>query len=128
MLHRVVAEVFGEQFERDWSPDPKVARFHQVRLSTAERSVGLRATYEWCDITFLDLGFGTTAFDHDHDVEPKEDELRQLALLGLAYLRGEGRVTQERGWFRTRPVLRLEVDGHPHSFGRGLLGWTWSRG
>ena len=44
--------------------------------------------------------------------------LRALALVLRAYLRGEERVEDRRGWFRSQPVLMIVVDDHEWELGR----------
>jgi hypothetical protein len=51
--------------------------------------------------------------DEDDEEQYKEEELRRICLVMLAYLRGEGRIEQRRRLFRrgTVPVLIIDVDG-----------------
>lgn len=120
MLQRVVGEVFGPDVDVTYSTDAKSPHVHRAELAACDsgRRVGLRASYGWFDITMLDLGFSATVFDEDDEERDKEAALRALALVARAYLDGAGDVIQERGFLRSRPVLRIVVDGQEWELGR----------
>ena len=119
LLRQVVAEVFDADTDVAYSTEPKAAHVHRVRLTDASgtRHAGLRASYEWFDATVFDLGVSTTLYEYDDEAE-KHAALNALALVVLAYLRGEGRIEHRRGVIRTHPVLRIQVDEHEWELGR----------
>lgn len=120
MLQRVVGEVFGPDANVTYSADPKSPQVHRAELAAGDsaRRVGLRASYWWSDVTMLDLGVSATVFDEDDEEPEKEVALRALALVARAYLDGAGDLVQKRGIFRSRPVLRIVVDGQEWELGR----------
>lgn len=125
MLHRVVAEVFDENFAVTDVNSSNASWLHGVHVSTRfgkDRTAIIRASYEWMDALVPELNVQTILFDYD-DVEPeKEAELRRLCLVMRAYLQGEGHVEQRRRQFRrgTVPVLTIEMDGLEWRLGRHL--------
>lgn len=120
MLQKVVADVFGSDVDVTYSADPKSPSVHRAELAAGDsgRRVGLRASYLWFDVTMLDLGVSATVFDEDDEGPDKEAALRALALVARAYLDGAGELTQKRGIFRSRPVLRIVVDDQEWELGR----------
>jgi len=122
MLRRVVHDVFDRDIDAVWDTEPRAPHIHRVTL-TAERggdrrAVGLRAaTTGFFDLTVLDLGVSTGFVEYD-DETCMEALLRQLALVGDAYLRGGGSVEHRRGIVRTRPFLTITVSGNPWVLGR----------
>jgi hypothetical protein len=114
LLRRVVDEVFDADVDATYSTEPNDSHMHRVQLTTADgqRHAGLRASYEWFDADIFDLGVSTFLLDYDDEEADKEAVLRELALVVRAYLRGEGRVEQRRGLFRSHVVLKIVVDGH----------------
>ncbi|KRC65988.1 hypothetical protein ASE12_15225 [Aeromicrobium sp. Root236] len=127
MLHRVVSDVFGASVEVDYSDHPKaVGHIFRARLTSSEdstRTAGLRASHEWSDAVIFDLDTGVnvsaTLFEYDDDAS-KEDNLRALALVLRAYLRGEGRVEHRPSMFRRRPRPRyvVTIDGREWRLGK----------
>lgn len=124
LLRRVVAEVFDADVELEFSTEPKSPGVRRVRLTAADgrRHAGLRASYEWFEATVFDIGGSATLYDYNDDEGDKEGALRALALVVRAYLRGEGRVEERRGWFRSQRVLTIVVDDREWELGR-----RWSR-
>jgi hypothetical protein len=123
MLHRVVAEVFGENFTVAEVSSSEDAWLHGVHLSGSfdnDRTVNIRASYEWMDAFIPALNVQATIFDYDDVESEKETELRRLCLVMRAYLQGEGHIEQRRRLFRrgTNPVLKIEVDGLEWRLGR----------
>ena len=120
LLRRVVVDVFDPDVEAVWSIEPKSPHVHRVRLTSAdgERHAGLRASYEWFDVTVFDLGVSHGSYDYDDDEEAKAAELRPLARIARAYLRGDGHIKYRRGLLRQRPVLVLRVDDVEWELGR----------
>jgi hypothetical protein len=115
MLHRVVAEVFDENFAVANVSSSDDARLHGVHVSNRsdnERTAVIRASYTWMDALVPELNVQTILFDEDDEEAEKEAELRRLCLVMRAYLQGEGRVEQRRRLFRrgTVPILYIEVD------------------
>lgn len=117
MLHRVVAEVFDQDFTVEDATSSDDASRLAVRVISRleqDRTAIIRASSAWMDAFIPELNVQTSVLDED-DVEQeqeKEDELRRLCLIARAYLRGEGRIEQKRRLFRrgTVPVLRVEVN------------------
>ena len=120
LLRRVVAAVFDADVDATYSTEPTDPHMHRVRLTSADgqRHAGLRASYEWFDADIFDLGVSTFLLDYDDEEDGKEAVLRALALVVLAYLRGEGRVEHRRGLLRSRPVLRIVVVNREWELGR----------
>lgn len=120
MLQRVVGEVFGPDTDVTYSADPKSPHVHRAELAARDsgRRVGLTASYWWFDVTMLDLGVSAIVFDEDDAERDKEAALRALALVARAYLEGAGDVIQKRGILRSRPLLRIVVDGQEWELGR----------
>ncbi|HSE46692.1 MAG TPA: hypothetical protein VLA89_15320 [Gemmatimonadales bacterium] len=120
MLKRVVTEVLGDDCAPTYFSDPTYQQDHRVRLRCANaepRCAGLRATYEWFEVSIFDLGVSATLFDYGDDESEKEAILRELALVARAYLDGAGRVYQKRG-LRSHPVLTITVNGREWKLGR----------
>lgn len=123
MLHRVVAEVFDENFAVAKVGSSDDSWLHGVQVSNRSdkgRAAIIRASYEWIDAFIPELNVRTILFDYD-DVEPeKEAELRRLCLVIRAYLQGEGHIEERRRLFRRGTVssLRIEVDGLEWLLGR----------
>lgn len=122
LLHRVVDAVFDADVRVTYSRTGQ--QVHRARLvdPTGARHAGLEASFWWFGATVFDLDVSTTLFDEDDEEQPKEAALQALALMLRAYLRGEGRVENRRGLLRSRPVLRVSVDGHEWE-----LGHRWSK-
>ena len=118
LLRRVVADVFDDDVKAIYSADPKSRHVHRVRLSSESEGQRHAASYWWFEATIFDLAVSTFLVDEDDDEEDKEAALRDLALVVRACLRGEGRVEESRGLFRSRPVLTIEVDGREWELGR----------
>jgi len=123
MLHRVIAEVFDENFVITDVRSKEEAWLHGVRVSSRfdkDRTAIIRASYEWMDAFIPELTVQTTLFDYDDVESEKEAELQRLCLVMRAYLLGEGRIEERRRLFRrgTVPVLRIEVDGLEWCLGR----------
>ncbi len=123
MLRQVVLDVFDDRVEVVWDRQPGAPYVHRARLSAehaaGRRAVGLSAASEWVDITILDLDVSATLFEYD-DESYMEAILRELALVAAAYLRGEGLVEQKRGILRTRPILKIIVNGNEWILGRRM--------
>ena len=123
MLHRVVAEVFDQNFtvEDETSDDDPLHHTVRVisRLSQGRMAI-IRASNVWMDAFIPELNVQTSVLDEDDVEQDKEDELRRLCLVMRAYLQGEGRIQQRRRLFRrgTVPVLILEADGQEWRLGR----------
>ena len=123
MLHRVVAEVFGENFTVADVSSGDDSWLHGVHVSSrfdTDRTAIIRASYEWMDAFIPELNVQTALFDYD-DVEPeKEAELRRLCIVMRACLQGEGHVEKRRRLFRrgTVAILSIEVDGLEWRLGR----------
>lgn len=123
MLHRVVAEVFDENFavtDFGYSDDPGL---HGVEVSSnlvEGRTAVIRAKYEWADAFIPELNVQANIFDYDDMEEEKAAELRRLCHVMRAYLQGEGEIEKRRRLFRrgTNSVLRIEVDGLEWRLGR----------
>jgi hypothetical protein len=123
MLHRVVDEVFDQNFTVEDTTSNDDAWIHAVRVICRlepDRTAVIRATYEWMDVLIPELKVQTTVFDYDDVEQEKEDELRRLCLVMRAYLQGEARIEQRRRLFRrgTTPVVSIEVDGLEWRLGR----------
>jgi hypothetical protein len=89
----------------------------QRRTRAGRRAVGLSAASGRVDITILDLDVSATLLEYD-DESYMQAILRELALVADAYLRGEGLVQQKRGILRTRPALKIIVNGNEWILGR----------
>ena len=100
----MVAAVFDAyaDVEVTCSTEPKSPGVHRARLSAVdgERSAGLRVSYEVFGATVSYLGGSAVLYGYD-DEEDREAVLRSLALVVRAHLRGEGRVENRHGWFRS---------------------------
>lgn len=120
MLQRVVGEVFGPDMDVTYSADAKSPHVHRAEVASrgSNRRVGLRASYGWFDVTMLDLSLSATVFDDGDEERDKEAALRALARVARAYLDGAGDVIQKRGILRSRPALRIVVDGQEWELGR----------
>jgi hypothetical protein len=123
MLHRVVAEVFDENFavaKVSSSDNSWLHGVHVSNRSNKDRTAVIRASYGWMDALVPELNVQTILFDEDDEEAEKEAELRRLCLVMRAYLQGEGRVEQRRRLFRrgTVPILYIEVDGLEWRLGR----------
>lgn len=117
MLHRVAAEVFDENFTVGEAPSGDYPSSYAVRvISHIEpgRTAIIRASYVWMDAFIPELNVQASSTpDEDDEEQYKEEELRRICLVMLAYLRGDGRIEQRRRLFRrgTLPVLIIDVDG-----------------
>jgi hypothetical protein len=123
MLHRVVAEMFDEDFtveDATSSEDPSRPAVLVASRLGQDRTAIIRASNVWMDAFIPELNVQTSVLDEDDVEQEKEDEIRRLCLVMRAYLRGEGRIEQRRRLFRrgTVPVLSIEVDGHTWRLGR----------
>jgi hypothetical protein len=127
MLHRVVTEVFDQNFTVEDATSGDDSLRHAVRVISRldqDRTAIIRASYVWMDAFIPELNVQTSVLDEDDVEQDKEDELRGLCLVMRAYLRGEGRIEQRRRLFRggTVPVVIVEVDAHEWRLGRNH--WT----
>ncbi len=124
MLHRVVAEMFDENFtveDTTAGDDPSRPAVRVISHLEEGRTAIIRASYVWMEAFIPELNVRASSSPDEDDVEQdKEDELRGICLVMRAYLRGEGRIEQRRRWFRrgTVPVLIIDVDGHQWRLGR----------
>lgn len=123
MLHRVVAEVFDENFTVADVSSSDDSWLHGVHVSSRydkDRTAIIRASYEWMDAFIPELNVQTSLFDYDDVEQEKEAELRRLCLVMHAYLQGEGHVETRRRLFRrsTVSILSIEVDGLEWRLGR----------
>lgn len=120
LLRRVVADVLDGEADATYSRHGRghdhSAEVHS-RNGTQRRAV-LLATYEWSTASFPDLGVGVILFEYDDDEHEKETQLRDLALLARAFLRGEGRVEYTRGLLGKRPLLTIESNDQVWRIGR----------
>ncbi|MFF2318353.1 hypothetical protein ACFVTE_19065 [Arthrobacter sp. NPDC058097] len=115
MLHRVVDQVFDENFTVSEVSSKVDSWLHGVHVSRVDKNriAIIRASYEWIDAFVPELNVQATLFDYD-DVElEKEADLRRVCRVMRAYLEGNGHVEERRRLFRrgTTSVLRIEVDG-----------------
>lgn len=127
MLHRVVGEVFDQDFAVEDATsidDPSRHAVRVIRRLDRDRTAIIRASSVWMDAFVPELNVQASVLDEDDVEQEKEDELRRLCLVMRAYLRGEGRIEQRRRLFRrgTIPVLSVEVDGQEWRLGRNH--WT----
>lgn len=126
LLHRVVRDVFGETTDVTYRRESR--HWHHATLAadhgTQRRSARLRAGYYVFLFEVPGLGVSTFRVEEDEDEGAKMAALREVAFVARAYLNGEGHVEQRRGLIRTRPVLKLTVDGCDWELRRPL----WSRG
>lgn len=124
MLHRVVTEVFDQNFtveDATSGDDPLRPAVRVISRLEQDRTAIIRASYVWMDAFIPELNVQAAGIPDEDDVEQeKEDELRRICLVMRAYLRGEGRIEQRRRLFRrgTVPVVIVEVDGHEWRLGR----------
>lgn len=118
VLHRVIDDVFDPSTvtkEEDGSDAPHA---HRVLLSTRpsvdgqQRNASLVASYEWFQAHILDLDVHAMTFAYDDDEAEKENEIRDLAHLVGAYLRGEGTMTYRPSLIRRRPVPTLTIEAN----------------
>lgn len=123
MLHRVVADVFDQNFtvedltSSDESLRPAVRVIGQREQ---ERTAIIRATYEWMDAFIPELHVQTIVFDYDDVEQEKADLLRNLCRVMRAYLQGEARIEHRRRPLRpgTVPVMSVKLDGREWRLGR----------
>ncbi|AUI52651.1 hypothetical protein [Arthrobacter crystallopoietes] len=123
MLHRVVAEVYDENFTVTDAGSSDDSWLHGVHVSSQlnpDHTAIIRASYEWMDAFIPELNVQATVFDYDDVEQEKESELRRLCLVMRAYLQGKARVERRRRLFRpgTAPIVRIEVDGLEWRLGR----------
>lgn len=123
MLHRVVAEVFDENFTIEDATSTDDPSRHAVRVARRldqDRTAIVRATYEWMDAFIPELNVQTTVFDYDDVEKDKADDLRRLCLVMHSYLQGHARIEQRRRLFRrgTATVVCVELDGLEWRLGR----------
>ncbi len=124
MLHRIVAEVFDENFTVEETTSSKTPWIHAVRVSNPaipERTTIICATYEWMEAFIPELKVMGIIFEYDDIEEEKENALRPLCIAMRMYLDGEGRIVQKRRLFRrgTVPALYLDIDGAEWRLGPG---------
>ncbi len=122
MLRRVVLDVFDEGIDVTFEAQPNAPHIKRARLGAESgadrRTAGLRAASTgFFDVTIFDLGVSATLIEYD-DESYMEAILRELALVADAYMRGGGHIEQQRGLFRTTPVLTLTVKGKEWTLGR----------
>jgi hypothetical protein len=122
MLRRVVHDVLDDGVDVAFDAEPNAPHVRRATLGYGtgpnRRTAGLSASDTgWFDVTIFELGVSATLFEYD-DATYMEAILRELALVALAYLRGEGRVEQKRGLLRSRPMLVITVDGKEWILGR----------
>lgn len=123
MLDRVVSEVFGDSYQSELIPNDKDPWIHMYLISSLgenQRSVRIRATYEWFEAVVPDLDVGSMLFEYDDVESEKAKELTRLCDAMKHYLDGEGQVTQRKTLIRRRleNVLTLNVDGREWVLGR----------
>ncbi|WP_040320055.1 hypothetical protein [Aeromicrobium marinum] len=123
MLRRVLAEVFGDNIEVEYSYDPK-SMGHRALLTSVDdkpTQLGFHVTHDWCSVWILDLepDVSMTDFDYDYEEEPKAANLRALARVLHAYVNGEGRIEYRPTLIRRRlqPHFVVEIDGGVWSLG-----------
>jgi hypothetical protein len=127
MLHRVVAEVFDQDFAVEDATSLDDPSRHAVRVISRieqDRTAIIRASSVWMDAFVPELNVQTSVLDEGDVEQEKEDELRRLCLVMRAHLRGGGRIEQRRRLFRrgTDLVLSVQVDGQEWRLGRNH--WT----
>ncbi|MBD8063425.1 hypothetical protein [Oceanitalea stevensii] len=116
VLHRVVDEVFDDSVFVHEYDDHDAPDAYRVRVTSRavpyiqERDGCLVASYEWFQAHIPDLDVGNIRFNYDDDEREKEADLRDLALLVRAYLRGAGEVTYRPSLIRRRPIPTLTVE------------------
>ncbi|MGJ3403792.1 hypothetical protein AAZQ98_09655 [Glutamicibacter sp. Je.9.36] len=123
MLHRVVAEVFDQNYaveDATSSRDPSRPAVRVISRLAPKRTAIIRASYVWIDAFVPELNVQTSVLDEGEVESEQADELRRLCLVMHAYLRGEGRIVQRRRLLGrgTSPVLKIELDGHQWILGR----------
>lgn len=123
LLDRVVADVFGDEYTIESVSRDEYPWNHAyliVAQGKPQRSVQVRATYEWFDVWIPELDVGTIMFDYDDEESEKELALRWLCEAMDHYLSGGGIVTQRKTLIlrRTENVLQLDVNGHEWTLGR----------
>lgn len=112
MLERVVDDVFGDDFRVDYTADPKTSHIHRADITVPNgRTIRIRATYEWNDLTIREPPVGAISFEYEDDEDAKSADLRELAVVGRAYLRGEALIETRRGLLRSRPVVTIVASG-----------------
>ena len=123
MLQRVVRDVLGEDTVVEYSRDDYIHRAAITSVDGQTTSLRLRASCEWFDARIDQLDIGAVLFDYGDDESEKEDELRNLALLLRAYVRGEGRVEYRRTRIlrRERPNFIANVGGYNWRVGRNTF-------
>jgi hypothetical protein len=122
MLRRVVDDVSEGNVEVVFDSEAGRPHIRRAKLASGSgphrRTVGLSASSTgWFAITIFDLNVSATLFEYD-DAAYMEAILRDLTLVALAYVRGEGRVEMKRGLLRTRPVLAITAGGNEWTLGR----------
>lgn len=122
MLLRVVHDVLDEGVHVTFDAQPNAPHVRRATLGYGtgphRRTAGLSASDTgWFGVTIFELSVSATLFEYD-DASYMEAILRELARVALAYLRREGRVEQQRGLLRTRPMLVITVDGKEWTLGR----------
>jgi hypothetical protein len=123
MLHRVVAEVFDQNFTvEDFTSSDESLRpaVHVISRHEQERTAIIRATYEWMDAFIPELNVQTIVFDYDDVEQEKADLPRQLCRVIRAYLQGEARIEHRRRLLRpgTVPAVSVMLDGLEWRLGR----------
>lgn len=105
-------DVFGADFRVEHSVDPKHPHIHRADVAATDgRTIRIRATYEWNDVTIGEPVVGAISFEYDDDEEAKSAALRELAVVGRTYLRGEALVETRRRLFRRRPTVAIRANG-----------------
>lgn len=114
MLHRVVDDVFNEQFavvDIISEADPWLHSVHVSGRFGNDRTARIRASYEWANVFIPELDVGAILFEYDDVEEEKEAELRKLCLLIRAYLQGQGHIEKRRRLFRRDELSVLMISG-----------------
>jgi hypothetical protein len=120
----VVGQVFGNTANVEFFSDPKYAHDWWASVSPegdGSREIRIRATYEWFSAQIPAHDVGTIVFEYDDDESAKEQALRELALVMLAYMQGDGSVGFERTRIRRRrrPFVAIDRDGKRWVLGPG---------
>ena len=93
MLHRVVAEVFDQNFtveDATSSDDPLRHAVRVISRLVEDRTAIIRASYVWMDVFIPELNVQTSILDEDDVEQEKEDELRRLCLVIAPTSRAKG--------------------------------------
>lgn len=116
VVRRVVDDAAHATFDHD--RDSHIARVRLVSSHVGGRSVGIRASLEWFDLTIIDLGVSVRVFEYDYSSEELDETLEALAEVAREYLIGGGEVRWRRGLLRSRPVLSVRTKHGEWRLGR----------